>query len=85
MVNKSKNPLMDYSDPKKMGTTGVILGVVSLFIFGQGLSLFAIISGVFGLYKAIKLKSGMGAILLNILAIIIGIVSQVLLAVFVKK
>lgn len=82
---KQKNPLGNFSDPKKSGITALILGVVSLFIFGQGLSMAAIIFGVFGIWNAIKLKAGSGAIFLNITAIIVGIASQVLLAMFVKK
>lgn len=80
-----KNPLGNFSDPKKTGVTALILAVVSLFIFGAGLSIAAIVMGVFGVYNGIKLKAGTGAILINVLAIVVGIASKIMLEMFVNS
>jgi len=84
-LTAKRNPLQDYSDPKKMGTTAVIMAIVSFFIFGSGLSLMAIIFGVFGVYTAVKKRAGAKIILLNVLAIILGLASNVLLLIALKK
>ncbi len=71
--------LSKFADPTKTGRNALILGIVSLFIFGWGFSLAAIIYGIFGIMGAVKFKSGKKALILNISAILVGIVSQVLL------
>lgn len=80
MAEKKDNPLGNFSDPKKSGTTALIMAVVSLFIFGSALSIAAVVTGAFGLYNAVKLKSGTQAILLNVAAIVLGLTSRILLA-----
>lgn len=77
---EGKNPLKNYSDPKKIGITALICAFVSLFILGEGLSLMAMIYGTYGIYHAVKKKSGIGIILLNIAAVILGLISKILLA-----
>ena len=84
-LTPKKNPLLDYSNPKKMGMTAVIMAIVSFFIFGSGLSMMAIIFGIFGIYTAVKKKAGTKIILLNVLAVILGFASNVLLRVVLKQ
>ena len=79
MEEKQKKRIPMYSDPKRTGVTGVILAVISLFIFGFGLSIAAAVLGAFGVYYSTKKKSGVKILLLNILAIVLGMTSNVLL------
>lgn len=83
-LSAKKNPLQNYSDPKKMGTTALITAIVSFFIFGSGLSMMAIMLGFFGIYVAVKKKAGTKIIFLNILAVILGFASKILLEIYVK-
>lgn len=82
---QGRNPLKNYSDPKKIGITALICAFVSLFIFGAGLSLMAMIYGSYGIYHAAKKKSGIGIMLLNIAAVVLGLVSKILLAMVTRK
>jgi hypothetical protein len=68
-----------------MGTTAVIMAIVSFFIFGSGLSMMAMIFGIFGIYASVKKKAGTMIILLNVLAVILGLASNILLRIVLKQ
>lgn len=72
-------------NPKYTATFGLIIALVSFLIFGTGLSIVAIIFGVCGTYFAVKQKRGWKFMVLNILAIILGLISISLLAGFEDK
>lgn len=78
-MSEPKKALEDYVDPKKTGTTAIIMAIISFFIFGSSLSIMASVAGGLGAYSAIKKKSGAKILVLNIVAIILGITSNVLL------
>ena len=71
-------------DPTTIGKSALVLAVISLLIFGYGLSLMATIFGGIGTYLAIKKKSGVKIILLNIAAILLGLLSRVLFEMWVR-
>ena len=83
--DQQKNPLKNYSDPKKIGVSAIICAFVSLFIFGSGLSLMAMIYGSYGIYHAAKKKSGIGIMLLNIAAVVLDLINKILLAMATRK
>ena len=66
-----------YKDPVKMGWTAITFALISMVILRM-LSIFAILSGIVGLYFSFKNKAGAKAIALNSLAIVLGLASQIL-------
>lgn len=58
-------------DPKKNGLFSVLMGVVSFFIIPY-IGIAAVVMGCFGIYFSIKQKSGVVAIVLNLLGVLIG-------------
>lgn len=64
-------------DPRKSGIYALILATVSLFIIPL-MGIAAVVMGVFGIYFGMKQKSGVVAILLNFVAILLGLFSYTL-------
>ena len=52
---------------------------MSLFIFGAALSLVSIVYGSYGIYVSLKKRTGAGAIVLNVCAVVLGLASRILL------
>ena len=74
-----------FKEPKYTAKLGLISAVISFFIFGKGCSIVAIIFGIIGTFYGIKQKSGWKIIFLNVLAIILGLVSRILLEIVLKS
>lgn len=53
--------------------------IVSLFIFGQYLSVTAVVLGVLGIFASTKVKVAQKVLYVNIAAVVIGIISRLLL------
>lgn len=64
-------PSFSIGDPKRNGVFSVLVGVVSFFIIPY-LGIAAVVMGCFGVYFSIKQKSGVIAVILNLLGVIIG-------------
>lgn len=82
LANQSKTKVHDRCNTKQIGLSALMLAFLSFFIFSSAMSISAIIVGSLGLYKAVSSKDGIYHILLNALAILLGVIIQIFSALF---
>ena len=74
-----------FRNPKYTAKIGLISAVISFFIFGKGCSVIAITFGIIGTYYGVKQKSGWKIVSLNVLAVVLGLLSRILLEIVLKS
>jgi hypothetical protein len=77
-MNTAADKKAKKNDPKKLGTTSIVLALISFIIFGIPFAAAALAIGVFGLMEAKKKKMTGSPMTMNVAGIILAIVSLVL-------
>lgn len=71
-------------DPRKGSLTALGCSLVSFLILGRPLATVGIVFGVLGIYVCSRKKAGTLPMLLNVAAVVLGLVSYYLLVRFVR-